>query len=158
MEVTIIFPFFSSFLFISAGRLFERHSLSDAAASHSIQRTVQPGKCSHCDSISLLNSLQCSVCSLVWHKACFPQVSTHIHCFYFLFCTNLYLQCCKLKITVSCGHQTARRTNSDRRMSIFGVNLETHLKFVLSSSSIVNELIVQRRTKIDSFHYREYNQ
>ncbi|GMS84771.1 hypothetical protein PENTCL1PPCAC_6946, partial [Pristionchus entomophagus] len=104
-----------------ASRLFERHSLSDAAASHSIQRTVQPGKCSHCDSLSLLNSLQCSVCSLVWHKACFPQ------------------------ITVSCGHQTARRTNSDRRMSIFGVNLETHLKdeqrsipFIIESA--INEI------------------
>ncbi|GMR37072.1 hypothetical protein PMAYCL1PPCAC_07267, partial [Pristionchus mayeri] len=104
-----------------AGRLFDRHSLSDAASSHSITRTVQPGKCSHCDSLSLLNSLQCSVCSLVWHKTCFPQIS------------------------VSCGHQTARRTNSDRRMSIFGVNLETHLKdeqraipFIIEST--INEI------------------
>ncbi|GMT16742.1 hypothetical protein PFISCL1PPCAC_8039, partial [Pristionchus fissidentatus] len=104
-----------------AGRLFERHSLSDAAASHSIQRTVQPGKCSHCDSLSLLNSLQCSVCAAVWHKACFPQITVH------------------------CGHQSARRTNSDRRMSIFGVNLETHLReeqraipFIIEST--INEI------------------
>ncbi|KAJ1370809.1 hypothetical protein KIN20_032615 [Parelaphostrongylus tenuis] len=84
-----------------AGRLYETSELSDIALSHHVQRTVQPSKCSHCDTLSILYTVQCIDCGSQWHKTCFP------------------------KTTQTCGQ--AERP-SDRRMSIFGVSLQGHLE------------------------------
>uniref|UniRef100_A0A0K0DN71 Phorbol-ester/DAG-type domain-containing protein n=1 Tax=Angiostrongylus cantonensis TaxID=6313 RepID=A0A0K0DN71_ANGCA len=58
-----------------AGRLYETSELSDIALSHHVQRTVQPSKCSHCDTLSILYTVQCIDCGSQWHKTCFPKVS-----------------------------------------------------------------------------------
>ncbi|CAR98517.1 Protein CBG25550 [Caenorhabditis briggsae] len=42
-----------------AGRTFDNHEISTAAQSHHIQRTVQPSKCSACDTLSILYTVQC---------------------------------------------------------------------------------------------------
>ncbi|KAE9414854.1 hypothetical protein Angca_008636, partial [Angiostrongylus cantonensis] len=57
-----------------AGRLYETSELSDIALSHHVQRTVQPSKCSHCDTLSILYTVQCIDCGSQWHKTCFPKV------------------------------------------------------------------------------------
>ncbi|KJH45638.1 hypothetical protein DICVIV_08316 [Dictyocaulus viviparus] len=59
---------------ISAGRLYETSELSDTALSHHVQRTVQPSKCSHCDTLSILYTVQCIDCGSQWHKTCFPKL------------------------------------------------------------------------------------
>ncbi|CAI5442122.1 unnamed protein product [Caenorhabditis angaria] len=84
-----------------AGRTFDNHEISAAAQSHHIQRTVQPSKCSSCDTLSILYTVQCMDCGGQWHKACFPR------------------------ITQVCG-QPAKPV--DRRTSIFGVPLKGHLE------------------------------
>ncbi|EYB96512.1 hypothetical protein Y032_0149g2683 [Ancylostoma ceylanicum] len=57
-----------------AGRLYETSELSETALSHCVQRTVQPSKCSHCDTLSILYTVQCIDCGSQWHKTCFPKV------------------------------------------------------------------------------------
>ncbi|UMM17461.1 hypothetical protein L5515_013997 [Caenorhabditis briggsae] len=57
-----------------AGRTFDNHEISTAAQSHHIQRTVQPSKCSACDTLSILYTVQCIDCGGQWHKACFPRI------------------------------------------------------------------------------------
>ncbi|XGW08202.1 hypothetical protein V3C99_010924, partial [Haemonchus contortus] len=84
-----------------AGRLYETSELSETALSHRVQRTVQPSKCSHCDTLSILYTVQCTDCGAQWHKTCFP------------------------KTTQTCG-QSDRPC--ERRMSIFGVSLQGHLE------------------------------
>ncbi|VDO53545.1 unnamed protein product [Haemonchus placei] len=56
-----------------AGRLYETSELSETALSHRVQRTVQPSKCSHCDTLSILYTVQCTDCGAQWHKTCFPK-------------------------------------------------------------------------------------
>ncbi|KIH55645.1 hypothetical protein ANCDUO_14194 [Ancylostoma duodenale] len=56
-----------------AGRLYETSELSETALSHCVQRTVQPSKCSHCDTLSILYTVQCIDCGSQWHKTCFPK-------------------------------------------------------------------------------------
>ncbi|CAO2390431.1 Spermathecal Physiology Variant [Caenorhabditis elegans] len=80
-----------------AGRTFDNHEISTAAQSHHIQRTVQPSKCSACDTLSILYTVQCIDCGGQWHKACFPRIQQ------------------------VCG-QAAKLV--DRRTSIFGVPLK----------------------------------
>ncbi|CAB3404252.1 unnamed protein product [Caenorhabditis bovis] len=97
-----------------AGRTFDNHEISEAAHSHHIQRTVQPSKCSACETLSILYTVQCIDCGGQWHKACFPRITT------------------------MCG-QTGKSV--DRRTSIFGVSLKgllehqnRHIPLILEKS------------------------
>ncbi|WKX95281.1 hypothetical protein Q1695_012046 [Nippostrongylus brasiliensis] len=103
-----------------AGRLFEASELTETALSHRVQRTVQPSKCSHCDTLSILYTVQCTDCGAQWHKTCFP------------------------KTTQTCG-QPARP--SDRRMSIFGVSLQGHLEMQQRSVPLIIESTIHELQK-----------
>ncbi|KAK6034833.1 phorbol esters/diacylglycerol binding domain protein [Cooperia oncophora] len=103
-----------------AGRLYETSELSEIALSHRVQRTVQPSKCSHCDTLSILYTVQCTECGAQWHKTCFP------------------------KTTQTCG-QSARP--SDRRMSIFGVSLEGHLEMQRRNIPLIIESTIHELQK-----------
>ncbi|VDL83035.1 unnamed protein product, partial [Nippostrongylus brasiliensis] len=105
---------------VPAGRLFEASELTETALSHRVQRTVQPSKCSHCDTLSILYTVQCTDCGAQWHKTCFP------------------------KTTQTCG-QPARP--SDRRMSIFGVSLQGHLEMQQRSVPLIIESTIHELQK-----------
>ncbi|PAV82726.1 hypothetical protein WR25_16146 isoform B [Diploscapter pachys] len=88
-------------------RIGEECRPSDAALSHSVQRTVQPCRCMHCDALSLLHSLQCVRCGAQWHKGCYPKSS----------------QWCEESAPWRLGIST-----NERRTSIFGVALKDYVE------------------------------
>ncbi|KAM3719677.1 GEM-interacting protein [Dirofilaria immitis] len=75
----------------------------EIARSHTLQRTRQPTKCAHCETLSLLSTIQCSKCGMTWHKSCLPR------------------------ITVSCDQNPKSFSDSSRRTSVFGVPLSNQL-------------------------------
>lgn len=91
----------------SSARLLEQATLeganTEAIRSHRLQRIRQPTKCSHCEALSILSTVQCAQCGMVWHKSCLSR------------------------ITIFCGQNTKGLSDCARRMSIFGVPLEGHL-------------------------------
>uniref|UniRef100_A0A914ZQJ2 Rho GTPase-activating protein 29 n=2 Tax=Parascaris univalens TaxID=6257 RepID=A0A914ZQJ2_PARUN len=112
----------------SSARLLEQSTLegthTEAAKSHRLQRIRQPTKCAHCEALSILSTVQCTQCSMVWHKSCLTRVS------------------------VFCGQSSKALSDCARRMSIFGVPLKGHLdgqhrKVPLILEKCVDEL--QRR-------------
>nr|CDJ93111.1 Protein kinase C and RhoGAP domain containing protein [Haemonchus contortus] len=103
-----------------AGRLYETSELSETALSHRVQRTVQPSKCSHCDTLSILYTVQCTDCGAQWHKTCFP------------------------KTTQTCG-QSDRPC--ERRMSIFGVSLQGHLEMQQRTVPLIIESTIHELQK-----------
>ncbi|VDN04711.1 unnamed protein product [Thelazia callipaeda] len=76
---------------------------NEVARSHTLQRTRQPTKCAHCETLSLLSTMQCAKCGMTWHKSCLPR------------------------ITVPCGQNPKSFTDSSRRTSVFGVPLSSQL-------------------------------
>uniref|UniRef100_A0A0R3RXZ9 Rho-GAP domain-containing protein n=1 Tax=Elaeophora elaphi TaxID=1147741 RepID=A0A0R3RXZ9_9BILA len=93
-------------MYISA-RLFEHAALdgpnTEIARSHTLQRTRQPTKCAHCETLSLLSTIQCSKCGMTWHKSCLPR------------------------ITVPCDQNPKSFSDLSRRTSVFGVPLSSQL-------------------------------
>ncbi|KHN81756.1 Rho GTPase-activating protein 29 [Toxocara canis] len=97
---------------------------SEAAKSHRLQRIRQPTKCAHCEALSILSTVQCAQCGMVWHKSCLARIA------------------------VFCGQSSKALSDCARRMSIFGVPLKGHLddqhrKVPLILEKCVDEL--QRR-------------
>lgn len=91
----------------NAARLFEHAAFegpnTEIARSHTLQRTRQPTKCAHCETLSLLSTVQCSKCGMTWHKSCLPR------------------------ITVPCDQNPKSFSDSSRRTSVFGVPLCSQL-------------------------------
>uniref|UniRef100_A0A158PNM3 F-BAR domain-containing protein n=1 Tax=Anisakis simplex TaxID=6269 RepID=A0A158PNM3_ANISI len=112
---------------------------TEAAKSHRLQRIRQPTKCSNCDTLSILSTVQCLQCGMVFHKSCLSKLT--------IFCGQS---------SKGTGHSSlsGAAVESDyaaaasRRMSIFGVSLKGHLdgqnrKVPLIVEKCVDEL--QRR-------------
>ncbi|CAG9536515.1 unnamed protein product [Cercopithifilaria johnstoni] len=90
-----------------SARLFEHTALdgcnTEIARSHMLQRTRQPTKCAHCETLSLLSTIQCSKCGMTWHKSCLSR------------------------ITVRCDQNPKSFSDLSRRTSVFGVPLSSQL-------------------------------
>ncbi|VDN50631.1 unnamed protein product [Dracunculus medinensis] len=106
----------------SSGRLIDQSILecafaTEAARSHRLQKIRQPTKCSQCETLSILSTVQCSECGLIWHKSCITR------------------------ITVFCGQKSKESVDSSpRRISIFGIALSMHLN---SQSKRIPQILVR---------------
>uniref|UniRef100_A0A915LCW4 Uncharacterized protein n=1 Tax=Romanomermis culicivorax TaxID=13658 RepID=A0A915LCW4_ROMCU len=88
--------------------------LSTAAKSHKLHKVPKvPTRCSHCDSYTFFQTIQCVECFMCWHKDCLKY-------------TNL--PCETTFNAVSAAGPSSINSSLTRRMSIFGVDLSTHLQ------------------------------
>uniref|UniRef100_A0A0N5AVU0 Rho-GAP domain-containing protein n=1 Tax=Syphacia muris TaxID=451379 RepID=A0A0N5AVU0_9BILA len=92
--------------------------LNDSELTHHFQKVRQPTRCAHCDSFSIFSTVQCSQCRMMWHKACVPRIS------------------------VVCDQRLGTSTESRRRMSIFGVSLNTHLSGINRQFPLILECCI----------------